>query len=841
MKSMLQHGVVKGSSMRKSVLMMASALGMLTLPSAPVLAQQGMLALEEIIVTARRREERLQDVPISMTVLNQQQIHNANIFNAGDLATYTPSLQANNRFGSDNTNFAIRGFSQELRTTSSVGVYFAEVVAPRGANTTQSGDGAGPGDLFDLENIQVLKGPQGTLFGRNTTGGAVLLSPKKPTDEFEGYIEGSMGNYDMGRVQGVVNIPVSDSFRMRFGVDHMKRDGYLKNISGVGPRDFADTDYISLRGSFVWDITDSLENYTIIKYSESDNNGAPYSLFACNTSEVAPGVPGSTPYGAFCQGDLNRRIASGNNGEYDIYNFLPNPKNKQETMQVINTTTWEVSDNLTIKNILSYAEFESRSFYAIYGNDWRLSDLSPFFTDQHILYQMVGSSSNIDTTNQKTFVEELQFQGTALDDRLTWQLGLYYEKSKPDGVYGSINPSTLSCDYSTLTSPDIADWRCNNIIGVLFAGQIPPGGAGAIPGVPIPGAGSGLLAPGGVEYENKAIYVQGTYEFSDQWSVTAGLRYTDDETKGWTDESVYYFPGNIFGGYFAPQMVSTEMRRPKASSDEPTWLISLEYKPTTDMMLYGKYARGYRQGSVNLGSVSGWDVHGPEQVDTYEIGLKSAFGGQFPGTFNMAVFYNDFEDQQVQFGYLRSNGVGTTSIINAGASTIWGVEIDGTVMLSDNFSINASYAYLDTEVDKMIMPQPPYPDGVFVFSGTSTREGDPLSYSPKNSLVISANYLLPVDDSLGDITASVTYVYNDDVAAVSPNASPLGTLPSYELVNFNLNWARVAGSPVDIAFFVTNAFDEKYRTNLTGNYYSGLEMGRPGVPRMYGARLRYNF
>ncbi|MCK9562991.1 MAG: TonB-dependent receptor [Bacteroidales bacterium] len=841
MNSTQQQGIIKGSPLRKSVLMMASAMGLLTLPAAPVLAQQGVMALEEIIVTARRREERLQDVPVSMTVLNQQQMDNANIFNAGDLATYTPSLQANTRFGSDNTNFAIRGFSQELRTTSSVGVYFAEVVAPRGANTTQSGDGAGPGDLFDLENVQVLKGPQGTLFGRNTTGGAVLLSPKKPTDEFEGYIEGSMGNYDMGRVQGVVNIPVSDSFRMRFGVDHMKRDGYLKNISDIGPRDFADTDYVSLRGSFVWDITDTLENYTIIKYSDSENNGAPYSVFACNTSEAAPGVPGSTAYGAFCQGDLNRRIASGNNGEYDVYNFLPNPKNEQETIQVINTTTWEVSDNLTIKNIMSYAEFESRSFYGLYGNDWRLSDLSPFFTDQHILFQMVGSSSNIATTDQKTFVEELQFQGTALNDRLTWQMGLYYEKSKPNGTYGSINPSTISCDYATMNTGDIADWRCNNIVGVLFAGQIPPNGAGQIPGIPIPGAGSGLLAPGGVEYENKAVYVQGTYEFNDQWSVTAGLRYTDDDTKGWTDESVYYFPGNIFGGYFEPQVVSTETRRPKASSEEPTWLIGLEYKPTTDMMLYGKYARGYRQGSVNLGSVAGWDVHGPEQVDTYEIGLKSAFGGRFPATFNMAVFYNDFEDQQVQFGYLRSNGVGTTSIINAGASTIWGVEMDGTIMLTDNLSINASYAYLDTEVDKMTMPQEPYPDGVFIFSGTSTREGDPLSYSPKNSLVVSANYLLPLDDSLGDITASVTYVYTDDMEAVSPNASPLGTLPSYELVNFNLNWARVAGSPVDVSLFVTNAFDEKYRTNLTGNYYSGLEMGRPGVPRMYGARLRYNF
>ena len=113
----------------------------------PTIAQERSFQLEEIVVTARRREERLQDVPVSMTVLNQDALHNANIINASDIATYTPSLMANNRFGADSTNFAIRGFSQELRTTSSVGVYFAEVIAPRGANTTQSADGAGPGDL----------------------------------------------------------------------------------------------------------------------------------------------------------------------------------------------------------------------------------------------------------------------------------------------------------------------------------------------------------------------------------------------------------------------------------------------------------------------------------------------------------------------------------------------------------------------------------------------------------------------------------------------------------------------------------------------------------------------
>src|SRR5690606_36582381 len=127
-------------------------------------------------------------------------------------------------------------------------------------------------------------------------------------------------------------------------------------------------------------------------------------------------------------------------------------------------------------------------------------------------------------------------------------------------------------------------------------------------------------------------------------------------------------------------------------------------------------------------------THGPEKVDTYEIGAKTSFGGPFTGTFNAAAFYNDFEDQQVQFGYLSDNGVGSTSILNAGASTLWGIEADANILLSDNLTLTASYAYLDTEVDELVLPSAPWPEGVAIFSGTSTAECEPLSYTPKNKL-----------------------------------------------------------------------------------------------------------
>src|SRR5579871_1561920 len=181
--------------------------------STPSAAAQGE-DLSEIVVTARRVEERLQDVPISITVLNEDAITKRDIYNAGDLGTYIPSLSSNANFGPEKSSFAIRGFTQEGKTSPSVAVYFADVVAPRANAGTTSGNGAGPGSLFDLENVQVLKGPQGTLFGRNTTGGAILLVPAKPKDDFEGYIEASAGNYDMHRVQAVLNAPLSSTFRV---------------------------------------------------------------------------------------------------------------------------------------------------------------------------------------------------------------------------------------------------------------------------------------------------------------------------------------------------------------------------------------------------------------------------------------------------------------------------------------------------------------------------------------------------------------------------------------------------------------------------------------------------
>jgi iron complex outermembrane recepter protein len=284
-------------------------------------------------------------------------------------------------------------------------------------------------------------------------------------------------------------------------------------------------------------------------------------------------------------------------------------------------------------------------------------------------------------------------------------------------------------------------------------------------------------------------------------------------------------------------------------SDKPTWVADIDYKPTVNTMVYAKYARGYRQGSVNPAgehtpSPSGAriDIHGPEKVDTYEIGSKNSFEGRFPGIFNVAVFYNDFRDQQLQQGILTSNGTGSTAIVNAGKSRIYGVEIESNVNLTDSVQLGVAYTYLNTEVLELADVSALVASTGATPAALSTSEGEELPYSPKNQIVANLRYAVPVPADYGDVELGATYVYFSDQLAVSETVSPMNELDSYDLVNFNVNWNSIAESAFDGSLFVTNAFDEEYEVYRSGLWgVGGFETGMTGLPRMFGARVRYNF
>lgn len=801
----------------------------------------------DIIVTARRVQERLQDVPISITVFNQEQISERNVVNAEDLARYTPSLSANSSFGSDNSTFAIRGFVQDIGTAPSVGVYFADVVAPRGGSPSFStGDGAGPGSFFDLQNVQVLKGPQGTLFGRNTTGGAVLLVPQKPTSQFEGYVEGSLGNYAMHRVQAVMNIPVMDTLRIRLGVDRQTRNGWLRNTSGIGPTDFNDVDYLALRASVVADLSPTLENYTIVSYNKSNTNGPLQKLIACDPT---------VGLGTFACAQAADANAKGE-GFYSARSDVTNPRSSLETWQIVNTLAWQATDTLTVKNIASYAQLKQTLRTALFGTQFSTPAIPGFLPSVPFNFATVIPAPGANgAADQSTFTEELQLQGRSSDNRLTWQAGAYFERAAPLGLTGSQSPGTINCT-------NIEGLQCTDILGFLanLDPRVTPLVAGGI--IPPIQAGSVNYTVGRLTTRSIGTYAQASYELTDKLKLTGGIRYTWDSQKSDTQQIVYLFP--TFPAPVGP--ATATCARPNTAlptcslyleqkSSAPTWLAGLDFKPTEDILLYAKYARGYRTGGIKSDAPVAYSTYRPEKVDTYEVGLKTSFRGAVRGTFNVSAFYNNFSNQQLQAGFFDNPAVpgnvsATSGPVNAGQSRIYGAELEAGINPFTGLSLNASYAYLNTKVKSVAPVTLPASDPYIVTSQVAV--GDELALAPKHKLVLSGSYTLPLSDDIGKISFGATFSYTSSqrvnyaarsaTALAANGGKDIGVLDPLKLLNLNLNWKSVAGSPIDLAAFITNVTKERYYTFIPGLFGgAGFEVANLGEPRTYGARLRYNF
>jgi iron complex outermembrane receptor protein len=818
------------AQMTKGFLLLSTVLA----PYVPAYAQSATEATSaDIVVTARRVEERLQDVPISITVYDQEQIADRNIINSTDLAIYTPSLAANSRFGTEKASFAIRSFTQDLNTAPTVGVYFADVVAPRLASNITSGGGAGVGQMFDLQNVQVLKGPQGTLFGRNTTGGAILLVPQRPTGNLEGYVEGTYGNHDARRAQAVVNIPLAETFKIRAGVDRYIRDGYINNLSGIGPKQFNNINYWSVRFSMLAELTPDLENYTIFTWSKTDTNGMLGRIAACNRGTI----PGSTglfsPTRALACAQLDRVTASGA-GFYDAENNIANPFVVQKFWQIINTTTWEASDTLTIKNIASYATARERYSFNITGDNFPGVFVTNTFPGPHVGQDHRGN-----------FTEELQFQGRTANDRLSWQFGGYLERSEPQGgQFGSQQ------QYTAIYVRD-----CTDIYSFKCTAFSP--------------ASSISIANNVYTYRTHGIYAQATFNLSDQFAITAGVRNTWEYARvDANNVRIVPTPSGVPTAVTCSRAATPSpnpglglvnnpacTRSFTAKSNRPTWLINLDYKPNDDILIYAKWARGYRGGGVNEANfgIETWD---PEKLDTYEVGLKAGFDGTVSGNINLAGFWNEFKDQQTSvFIPACTNAstcapTGINGIQNVAQSRIRGIEVDGTIRLGSNFNFDFGYAYLDAKVTGGSVPfcdNTRFICAQAVFLGAGTR----LLFAPKHRVTMTATYSLPVDQSLGDLSVGATFVHtasqfqthtNDLAFAVGAIPENYGLLPSTNLLNLNFNWKSVAGSPIDFAAFVTNVTNEKYRVATAGGLPStGGEFYLAGEPRMYGMRLRYNF
>lgn len=758
--------------------------------------------LQEVVVTARRRAENLQTVPVAVNALTGATIAAHHIEDATDLSKLVPAITTT-QTTRDEEGVTIRGLSNAGAAAQgqevSVATYFAEVPLP-------VGDGGGPGRYYDLENIQVLKGPQGTLFGRNSTGGAILFEPQRPTDRYEGYFTAQFGNDNDREFEGAVNIPlVEDKLLLRIAGKEATRDGFTKNIT-TG-QDLDNRDYWSGRASLLFRPSDNFENYLVVESTYSHDNGSSEVIQGFNpdfalkqnifagtaAAKLFPALPltlgGNGPSVVLLKTNpglaISQGLAAGRISYYPTAQLnalvaqqqalgpravASNVSGIDKTISegVTDIAKWELTDSLTLKNILGYRLYKQ----LIRGdNDG---------TDLPILGYV---TPNGDTTVTRQYSEELQFQGKAFDDKLNWTAGAFLLL----GHAGEFVPHiTQEFGQNFLDSNDPLE-------------------------------------------RSRAIYAQGTYDLSrlvEGLRFTAGYRYTWDYRNfagiGFTSGG-----GCTFLGATLPKCQSSQ----GANFAAGAWTVGLDYTISPNAFAYVTGRRGYRSGGVdNQASSADLSVFRPEFLTDVEIGLKADWTimGMKART-NVDAFHGDYTNAQVN-EIVVVNGTTFNDIVNAASATTQGVEFEGTLIPLAGLELTGAWAYTNAGYDEFLD----------VATGQMDK-GQRFPHTPQNKFSLTSRYYLPVPEELGDVSFAVTWAYSSHQVSIS-TPDPFANQGSYSVFDMRLDWTGIKGLPIDASLFATNVTDAVYKIGGFPVYNAvGFSSAVYGEPRMFGLRLKYRF
>jgi len=750
-------------------------------------------AIEEVVVTARRTQENIQEVPLSITAMSADDLQRESITSAQDLMGKVASLVIGPNSAMRNSESPnIRGQGATFSANPGVVMYWSEVPLPQDAFANNQG---GPGMLFDVLNLQVLKGPQGTLFGRNTTGGAFVIEPTKPQDTFSARVQTEAGNYNDRAYEAVVNVPlVSDRLLLRVGGQSVERDGYTKDV--ITGKDYDNKNYWTSRLGLTLRVGDNIENTLMGYYTERDENGTGVVFEGINVPVLNAFVSAALTGGApdpnstlgcdilsgvttNCGQDLTDQQAA-----RDIRHVAlsGDPMDELETGGAVDIFSWQLDDSLTLRNILSWASYKRRFNWDQDGGLVVLNDIR---------------ASDAYSTDSETTTEELQLQGSLKEQGLKYVAGAYYETNKPQSLQE--NPT--------------------NAFGFVATQYYE------------------------IEKRSRALYAQGDYDLGtlssglDGWTMTAGVRRTADEMLG--DASLVNLQFSIIKEDEHTKQYAT------------TWLIGLNYQ-FDNAMVYGKIARGYKAGGfTGLAANPANFYYDPEYVLSYELGAKSDFEvAEMPLRLNAAVFLSDYDDMQRVAPETFDGAIGLATL-NAGEAQIKGFEMDFILLATDRVRLMGNYSYTDAEFKKFMVPrQAATPQQDCTGRGISGGElGDyscmPFSEIPKQQYSLSLAYELPLDVSVGTVEASVTYAWVDDryTAALSvPEAEPGAWLDDFGLVNASISWRDIFESSFDVQLFGTNLTDEEYRvanSNVWNQFAFKNSMW--SEPRMYGLRATYRW
>ncbi len=789
--------------------------------------------IEDIVVTANRRAERSQDVPIMISAFSSQDLDKLNINEAQDLYGSVPSLVVGTQGTSsrDVQSYSIRGQSTGFLALPSVATYFSEVPLVSSISLSLQG---GAGNFVDLENVQVLSGPQGTLFGRNTTGGAVLLTPKRPTNEWEGYVQGSIGNYDLRSVDGAVNLPiVEDKVMVRVTGAYHDRRGFTKDLVWDKWRD--DQHWYMGRVGIQINPTETISNNLTISASRSRNNSAGYVHLAFNNAArpISCGVSNSCDvYDR--QTEIAQQIGPRRTRlSQDIYSNI-------DSFMATNTTDVELSDTLTLRNIISYQNLKVDYAGDTDGTPLQVYQLtqSAKFPDFPIPSLSVdfgiapdgyfnGGQTRYPRDHVKQFSEELQLQGKLLDGKLDFTIGGFFIDATPDGDWESY--TVQFCPAYSTGSTDCAASR----------------------------------SIGGVSNKSRALYGQATLNFGafsnalSDLRFTAGYRYTWDRVEGhsrtWSDLPDGGVKCTTLGGFGdVPEdcAFSADLK-----TKAPTWTAVLDYKPFRGLMVFAKATRGYKAGGFNNVAVrEEYQTFKPERLTSYELGFKSDWRiAGAPGRLNMTYHYADYDNiQRPGSDFNFATGAGGASIL-AAKGTIQGIEAEASISPWQGLTIGGTLSHTDAEYTEYTFTSlgADYSckaGGGFELAGfgqTVDASCMPFQFVTPWMYNIHADATLPLGKDLGDLNFYVGYSHfsgQPTAPAGHPSFQPGSILEAYGLLNMSVDWRNVAQSGVDVGVFVTNATNKLYRVSNTNIFNDiGVWSTLYGEPRMFGLKLRYSY
>lgn len=776
------------------------AVGLTVGLSMSVGAQTPSGTLEEVITTARRTTENLQDTPVSVTAVSGELLREIGAVDLRNITNVTPNMEfsyAGN--GSGGGNFAqvfIRGVGQPdfiITKDPGVGIYIDGVYLARAPGSVL--------ELLDIERIEVLRGPQGTLFGKNTIGGAVVVTTKRPSDELSGIAQVTLGSFDRLDLSGSLNVPlVPGTLALRVSAMSREQDGYYKKLySQEDPLQFGrdvtdagnDTNRRSGRATLLWTPSDRFEAALSADITRERQNAVEYQMV---------GFPGA----------LSPNIAAYND-LYAIPNGLPAYGPQWITLEPWTTyATWPGYNNSDIwgASLNMTWTFDAFQIKSITGyRDLKVETRG----------DGDGTPANIVATggvdiSQHQFSEEIQFLGSAFDDRLDWVAGLWYFDETARDVQRSRQQAGL---FEALEAAPL-----NSLVPTVPIPNCPApcllGGAGNLNNARLDNSRTGWRL---MQNKSYAVFLHGVYSFTDKFSMTAGARFSREEK-----EFDYYEIRPLRNIVSFDTYNLTPI--PTDKWDIFTPKLGFEFKPTDDVLLYIQGSTGFKAGGYNgrPSNVTALQSFDEEELETIEAGIKSEWFGNTLRA-NAAVFYTEYTDIQITRLSVELGGVRLEE--NAGSGESKGFELELTYVPVPELRLGAAVGYQDFEFTELRT-------GVQLACGMSCK----LPFAPELTANFSAAYTLSLGSNW-DLDMRVDYKYSDKYYIEADNREEVAQ-KAYDLID-----ARLALKPKNGSWelFVSgsNLTDEPIIANGVYSAPNNSAMVTYKPPRQWAAGLRVEF